>query len=306
MERKLILASWAGVESFVGDETWRAGDAKYYVGIVGFPLPLQTPRSVLESRPWPTEVKLVAFRLEGRPVEKATVTLGSSVLVSSQAEMRALVHREAYLGRIRLRAGEEAAPVVIRAMVPKEDPAWNFYFRYDITVYRLDRGVLSETIRVPSGDVPCIGDLDGDGDAEIVTWRRISDDEQLFGWVPPWPIVRTLVDGRYEERTEEFWSLFADVAEALERVERSVQTRQGFVLPDDPCVPEYLGRAYELLGEKEKAIAAYRSAESRHLDWAGQEESRRVADRARRHREAAVAMRQRRVRLEAQEEIGSR
>jgi hypothetical protein len=209
------------------------------------------------------EMKLVVFRLEGSPPEQASVKIQRSVPIFTRAEVKALQYLQACIGQVWPADEDRAMPVVIRAMQPGELPYGGFWRRYDIAVYRLAAEALTETIRVASSDPPWIGDLGGDGTVEIVTWQRISDEPELFGSVPPWPIVRTLVDGQYQVRTEQFPSLFVEVAAALQRVDEHMQMGETPRGLRDPRVPEYLARAYELLGETGKATAARKRAQRR-------------------------------------------
>ena len=98
--------------------------------------------------------------------------------------------------------------VAIRGLQP-----WTISARsYDVVLYRPDRGRLRRMLQFPSAAPPWVGDLDADGDPEIVTWRQTSID--LGGCNRTLsPVVHTLVNGRYLARGEQFPSLTPVVAD---------------------------------------------------------------------------------------------
>jgi hypothetical protein len=110
--------------------------------------------------------------------------------------------------------------------------------------------------------------------------------------------VRALVSGRYEVRTERFTSLVADVAAALSKLEQRLQEGGNHTPPDYPSVPEYLGRAHEILGNDDLAIAAYERAERKYLAWAAEFERHRREREAEAYRQGAASVRARRLLLQ--------
>jgi len=255
--------------------SWRDGDATYYVVIAaggpsGIAIRYPTPKSIL-------------FRSSAQGPEKA----GEGIPAFTTAERAAAGQRlRAHTGIVERGPGQSALLVVIRGLAPWQ-PSNN---AHDVVLYRPSPAGLVKVLQKPSSEMPWVGDLDDDGDAEILTWRRTSW-EPPGGPARPWPIVRTLVDGRYEVRTEQFPSVFPDVLRELTKWEPA--------FPLDPKLPDHVGRAYEILGQTESAIAAYQRAEQKYRATADRAQKKGQAQQARLHREAAEAVKQRRLRLES-------
>jgi tetratricopeptide (TPR) repeat protein len=261
MEEHLIGAT---VDPVLQHATWRAGDTAHCVGMACWPHLVRTDFGSTSQQEVPR--KLVVFRYTAGPMQRAVVTVTSSIAIFTCADLESMVQPRACSGLIRIEPSRAAVPVLVRSFRPTHGPWEEQYVHYELVMYRLDRGILAPLVSLPASAMPWVGDLDGDGDAEIVTWRSIGIRGEPIGWESlGWPEVRTLVDGQYKVRTEQFRSLVADVAAALDRLEKRLQQGGDHSPPDYPTVPEYLGRAYEILGETEAAIAAYERAERKYL-----------------------------------------
>lgn len=260
--------------------TWRRGDVEHCVGVVRWSQ-LGRPRDSAAR-------KLVAFRCERRSAENATIVPTGSVPVFATTDLPSTGSATAHVGIVRLEPGEAAAIAVVRAVGPSTVRAV-FTFSYDVTLHRLEGELLMPMLQVDSATVPWVGDLDEDGDAEIVTWRWLTYPRASTTGMP-WPTVRSLVNGRYEIRTEQFPSLFEDVAAVLVEREREY--------PLDSSLSDGLGQAYEVLAKKDLAIAAYQRAEKKHLEMADRMAKKGESEQARLHRRAALAVKDRRLRLE--------
>jgi hypothetical protein len=148
---------------------------------------------------------------------------------------------------------------------------------YRLTLHALRDGALVKSLELESVGLPWVTDLDDDGDAELITWGWAVCYPHYPAGNVLWPEVRTRVPGGYEVRTEQFAGLFGPVADALRHRETTCATK-------DPKVSDYLGRAYEMLGDSKGALEAYGRAERKYV--------------ARDEGQAAAAVRQRRLRLE--------
>lgn len=178
----------------------------------------------------------------------------------------------AYVGVVALEKGERAVLAVIVETQPIPDR-----YDYHLGLHALRDGRLVKTLELASVGLPWICDLDGDGDAEVVTWRWAVHYPISMARSVLWPIVRARVGDRYQVRTEQFPSLFEPVARQLRLFEL------GYA-PGDPKVSDYLGRAYEILGQRELALGSYERAERKYA--------------AQGDRQAAADVESRRLRLE--------
>jgi len=282
-----LLPDGYDVDRVLTHRTWRAGDAEHYVAVVTWPH--QTPAM------WSTAPKLVLF------ADKAgRLTKSAAAPTFSTQELRRVKEAcepyewwdsaSAYVGIVGPGDGSKAELVVIRAY----DNRWRAgpaVRDYDVVVYRVLGGKLVRGLACPSAATPWVTDLDGDGSAEVITFREVTMDR--LRWRPvPWPIVRARQGEGYEVRSEAFPGVFEVVVPILVACERDS--------PSDPKIPDHLARAYEITAKKGLAIAAYARAEKKHYATANRMEKKGYARQARLHRESAVAMRQRRLRLEAQ------
>ncbi len=274
------LLGGVSVQPVLLHPTWRHGDVEHCVGVV---------RWSQSGRPRDSAArKLVAFRCERRSAENATIVPTGSVPVFATTDLPSTGSATAHVGIVRLEPGEAAAIAVVRAVGPSTVRAV-LTFSYDVTLHRLEGELLMPMLRVDSAAVPWVGDLDEDGDAEIVTWHWLTYPTPSTTGIP-WPTIRSLVNGRYEIRTEHFPSLFEDVASVLVEREREY--------PLDSSLSDGLGQAYEVLAKKDLAIAAYQRAEKKHLEMADRMAKKGESEQARLHRRAALAVKDRRLRLE--------
>jgi hypothetical protein len=276
-----LLPPGYGIQRILSDPAWRNAGAAYYVGVATSE-PAAHP-SLVAVAP-----KLVLFRREGRRLEK-----GSVVPTFTAAEIRtgSDVRRmpSGYARCLAPAPGRPAHVVVIRSFAPRRI-AQSGFVSYDVSVYRFEHARLQKLLQVPAASTPWAGDLDGDGDAEIVAWHHIRPD--LWPFSPlQWPSVHTLVGDGYEQRTEEFAPLFREVARVF--ADREPQYTQ------DPKVAEYVGRAYEILDQNESAIAAYGRAEVKYGKLEQRAAGNKHTQQARLYRQAAASVRERRLRLEA-------
>ncbi len=273
------------IDRILSHPTWREGEATYYVGAA-------TWGAV--TRIWSVAPKLAVFRSEARDLR-----LTSTVPTFATSEIGSRWNPPtACLGVVGPADGLPAKLVALRSAIvkrtprsrpaPKPQPTYG-EIAYDAILYRLEKGVLLKDLQLPSAAMPWVGDLDEDGDAEIVTWHHISRERWPVDRLP-WPIVHTLVNGQYEVRSEKFPSLFEPVADVLAERERQDQL--------EPKFAKYLGRAYGMLGKPELAAAAYQRAADKHEEMARRLGAKGLADQARLHREAAAEVRERCLRLE--------
>jgi len=273
--KHLSWPSHLALARVLSHDTWRDGDARYYVGIMGTHWGLALCHVV---------PKLLLYRSHDDDIEQ----IGNALPVFSMGEFAKTYYApRAYAGLLPLGAEQPAAVVAIRPLA-----IWRVSPRsYGLSLYSVTPRGLVKSLEAGSAFMPWFGDLDEDGDAEIVTWQCPSCD----GHPPyrvPWPTVRTLVDARYQIDAQPFPQLFPHVARVLgEREER---------YPQDPNIADYLGRAHEITGKTDLAIAAYRRAEEKYRAKAAIIAAKGQEYRARRHREAADAVEQRLLRIEAE------
>jgi hypothetical protein len=229
------------VERVLTHPTWQDGATTHWVAVATW-----TRASLFAGSIAP---KLVLFReTEGRlencsavsTYARAELAKGCPVVPTYVGVCVSSPDRPASVAAIRAhsRRGSEVPPSVV----------------YDVTLYSLKPGALVQEVRLPSDAMPWVGDLDADGDAEIITWRLERGQPDLNDPFP-WPIVHTLVDGRYEERTSDFRGLFSDMATAL-----AEQDREGLLTWDHLY---FLARVYEMLHDTDQAVAAYRRLEGK-------------------------------------------
>jgi tetratricopeptide (TPR) repeat protein len=213
--------------------------------------------------------------------------VGDVVPIYTRDEVAAVDAPRWYLGAATLGPGEAAAVAVLRKVSRHSSSPGS----HDVAAYRLTPGGLQQILRAPSDDLPWVGDLDQDGDMEIVTWRHMTAATGLRRPVP-WPIVHTMVNGGYEIRTLEFPQLLDDmVALAVQHEERK---------PLDPTVPDYLSQAYERLGRMQLAIAACERAERKYLQYSEAAREDGLDNLVGHYRMAAQRIRQRLLRLQAE------
>lgn len=256
--------------------TWTHGDATYYIAVATLH---QTRLDLGSSVP-----KLVLFKHGGGPMELLdTVSVFSAREEASAWNTVWPPPPGACVGVVPPGTdGERAMVAAVRALASESRwPRWRG--RYEVILYALEPGALVRELRVPSAAMPWVTDIDDDGDAEIITWHSP---------LAAWPVVQTLVDGRYETRTEQFPSVFEGVPSVLENFEPGEDVA-------DPNLPDYAGRAYEILGQRALAIEAYRRAERKYRERADQLAAKGQEWSARDHRQGAAAARDRRLRLEA-------
>jgi len=261
-DAQALLHNGTHVRRIVSHPSWCEGDTTYYVasasGSYG-PLRLVNGSGAIDL-----------FRKRRGRWEHISVVLAFA------AGEHAWPRSAAYLDVVRLEKEQRAALAVIVE-------ARRTYERYDyyLMLHALRAGRLVKTLELASVGLPYVTDLDEDGYAELITWRWAV----CYPLYPPanvlWPEVRTRVGGGYEVRTEQFASLFGPIAEALRNRETTCATT-------DPNVSDYLGRAYQICGETELAIAAYERAERKYVAKARNDE--------------AAAVTERRLRLEAERE----
>jgi len=260
--------------------TWRQGDREYRVAVAGGGV---GDWSVLYEVP-----KLVLYSSRGQSLRQ----IGNPVPVFSMDELATTYYPpRAYAGLLEPGPGDDAAVVAVRPL-----DAWRLApDSYGLSLYDLTERGLVQTLDVPSTFIPWLGDLDEDGDTEIVTWHCPTCDEEPPNRAP-WPIVRTLVDGHYELASKPFPRLHQHLARVLAEREHRY--------PQDPHIADYLGRAHEITGETELAIAACQRAEQKYRAKAVLIAHKGQMRRARRHREAAEAVKQRRLRLQSEGGVG--
>jgi len=279
MER--LLPSGYQVGRILSHPTWRRGGATHYLGVISW---LHESRSVLSMAP-----KLAVFVQQGERLTRThtTATFDAQELPHVWSRWDG---PNTYVGMVVHKDGRPAEPVVIRAYRPRGMLAL-LGLSYDVFLYRLANGKMVKTLALPSAVMPWVADLDDDREAEIITFRHVSMA------VPPrkpapWPIVHTRVNGEYEARSGQFPSVFAVVAPILLAREREA--------PMDPRIPHCLGRAHEIIGKKGLAIAAYKRAEEKYRQTAERMQKKGEAEQAHLHREAAAAVKEHRLRLEAE------
>ena len=271
----------AAVSSVLEHPTWRQDDVTHYVCVLSW---ADIPSA------GPTDRQLLVCRRSDPEADDGEVVPTFQSRIFSTTEREWMRDPVAYVGTISLQQGDPAAAVLIRAFLPQgssQDLA------YDVSLYRLDDGTLKQILRVPSTLMPWVGDLDEDGDAEIVTWQGIPAEPQARrrGFAH-WPVVRTLVDGHYEARTQSFPTIIKDFVAAA--------TRRGASLMDDGRGCDYLAYAYETLGETDLAISTYRAAELNYWQRAAELATKGSAAQARSHVARALEARHHRLRLQAQ------
>lgn len=281
-----LLPSAYRVHRILTHNTWRQDEATQRLAVITFPC---WPWDFLSTAP-----KLVVFAERGGKLERAG---GASTYSPREYTGRPAWDLETYVGLCVWEAGEPAGVMVVRSIEHPGGSMEDFQTRVsEMTLYRLESGTLVEMLRLPSAAIPWVGDVDGDGDAEVVTWR----DSRVEVWPtgPPlaWPAVHTLVSGRYEERTERFPALFAHFVPGLTR-----QDSHGLLGPGGLVC---LGRAYEILGERELALRTYERAEGAVAERSVGRAFRDQAEADQVIGHALKELRQRRERLEAQVEGG--
>jgi tetratricopeptide (TPR) repeat protein len=251
---------------------WRRADAAYYVGVTKWAddrFPLLGDAS-----------EFVLFRRQGDRLAK----LSQGPDVGAWQRRLSGVCIPMYAALVVPQPGAPPAAVLISRLYARR------VYPHRVSMYRLANETLIKTLELTSMAMPWVGDLDDDGDAEIITWRPASLEPFVWAAVP-WPMVHTLVDGAYQVRTEQFPSLFPEVARTLAAAEGRY--------PPDAKLPDHLGRAYEILGQRDAALAAYRRAEGKYVATADRMQSKGHTRQARLHRQAAATVRGRRLRLEA-------
>ncbi len=279
---------------------WRQGDTDHYVAVVSLS---QTEPTVFSIYPG-----LIVFE-QGREGLTWTAALDAGITVDDSLTERA---RGSFVGLAAPSA--DSPPTVALIQFFWEISSWKMPdVAFDVALYRLEDGALRQTLQLPSDSLPWVGDIDDDGDAEIVTWRNITPDVQLprgFAaiqqrwpsipqglWQPEqehfiaWPTVRSMVDGEYVIRTEQFPRLFEPMPAALAEAERDY--------PINAMLSDCLGLAYEILGESRPAIQALERAERKHLAVAEDMANKGDADHEQVHRQAVADVRARRLALEA-------
>jgi tetratricopeptide (TPR) repeat protein len=282
-----LLPQGYRVHRILGDPTWRDGRMTYLVGVAN-QAPPQLEMGIGAGR-------LALFGREGDQLRKLAVTPVFSHRELTTAGYDPTAHVAAFTPQ----PGQRAMLAVIRAGLGgtlvwpnwwwRASPWWHPGLCYDMVLYSVERGHLAKTLQARSAAMPWVGDLDGDEDIEMVTWQEVSRELQQPDRVP-WPIVRTLVKGRYEVRTEEFPMLFEPVPRVLAKRKHRYRS--------DPKLADHLGRAFEILGRREEAAAAYELAEQKYRATAERKAKKGEADQARLHTLAAEAVKHRRVRLE--------
>lgn len=275
-----LLGEGYRVHRVLSHPSWSQGSETYHLGVVG---PFDNGLSTISIAP-----ALALFRSRGG-------RLDVSALVPSftQEEVaRAAAPLRAYVGLVACHADAPAMAVVIQELLP-ESLERQEYVTYDVVLYRLEQGALVRTLSAPSTAMPWVGDLDNDGDVEVVAWRETSwelEEEERV----PWPVVHTLVDGRYKLRTREFPSLFCAIVPLLAEREDTY--------PLDPKLSDYLARAYEIMGDRRPAIAAYQRAAHRYAEAASRMTKLGSLDQALRYAQLEVAARERYLWLTAEDD----
>ena len=274
------------IERVLTHPTWRKGSVSRHIGVASWAYRSYAVGSIA--------AKLVLFRDDGERLEKASV----APLFSLRELPRAAYLPPAYVDVIRPDATRSAEVVAIRAGLNRrylwQRRRWTRrpwqppHGTYDMLVFRVEGQRLVKAFQASSVAMPWVGDLDNDDDPEIVTWRPTT--LNISPYPPLWPTVHTSVNGQYEDRTEQFPSLFEVIASVLAAKEAQY--------PRDPKLPDYLGRAYEILGKKEPALEAYRRAERKYRETAERKMKKGDAQQARLHREAAAEVREHCLRLE--------
>ena len=255
-QMQALLPSDRPVQGISSHASWSEGDATYYVAVTVHSLNYAALRGIPAS--------IALFQQRGAALRNLDAVRACAVAPGAKWRV------SAYADLVALHQGKAAALAVIADTAPTAPSP-----DYRLTLYGVADGALIKTLELQSAGLPCVTDLDDDGDAELITWRWALYYPQYRDASVLWPIVRTRVNGRYEERTEQFPALFGPVAQALRQCE-------GVYAPKDPKVSEYLGRAYEILGETAEAIAAYERAERKYVATADHDEAAMV--RARRQR----------------------
>jgi hypothetical protein len=258
--------------------TWREAGVEYCIGIAD--------KGPLERTVRCVAPKLVLFRRAEGTV-KALDAVATYRPKELEGAWSGVGGPTAFPALIAPDDAQAAVLACIRYFIPSRPGA----MKYDLTIWRREQARLVRRLELPSRGWPWMGDLDEDGDVEIVTWPLKPIDGGL-GTGVRWPIIRTLVDGEYQARSAQFTDLFAAMASFYERLEQG--------RPLDAKLPRRVAEAHEVVGDWDRAIAAYGRAERKHYATADRMEKKGYTEQARLHREAAVGMRERRTQLEAE------
>ncbi|MGD8240562.1 MAG: HEAT repeat domain-containing protein, partial [Armatimonadota bacterium] len=191
------------VERILTHPTWRPGDTTYYLAIATF-----TATGVRFVAVAP---KLVLFQERSGRLQKLS---GVSTYTPPASGRAGLVY-PTYVDLCVTEAARSASVVVIRPVQqPRDTPSSRRRILPELLLYHLESDTLVEAVRMRIRSVPWIGDIDDDGDAEIVTWDSTAAD--LLPIIQyQWPTIHALVEGEYQDRTDQFPAVFADLAAAL-------------------------------------------------------------------------------------------
>ncbi len=302
------LPSADHIERILTHPSWRTGDTTYYIALATF---TRTGVRFFGIAP-----KLILFKQRRGELQK----LSSISTYEPPASGRSGLVYPTYVELCITEPDRPASMVVIRPVEERGEPRLSHWGPiHELVLYRLKTDTLVEGVRFRSPRAPWIGDIDEDGDAEIVTWRW-SAAAFVLSTRHIWPTVHSLVKGKYEDRTDQFPTLFADMAASMRASERDDDDRL------DQSDLSQLARAYELLADAENAIETYQRLERecraqadereqaladmspsqlQELQAMNKEILQLVQDSIASLRKAAETVRERRLELEAQQVTGA-
>ncbi|MFQ6131493.1 MAG: hypothetical protein ACE5R4_05620 [Armatimonadota bacterium] len=123
--------------------------------------------------------------------------------------------------------------------------------RYQLAVLEVEPPRLRVAFQGGSALPAVVADLDGEAAEEIALfWPKTLN--LNAEWRPMWLDVHRLRGGRWEVSNQAFPELYDEVVADFEQAEKQA--------PQDEKVLDYLGRAYAIVGEKEKALGAWSRA----------------------------------------------
>jgi len=229
------------VERIKTHATWRDGETTYWLAVTTWMHAGLFAGSVAP--------KLVLFRESEGRLEKCFAVSTYTPAELAKGCPRVPTYVDVYVTE----ANAPASVVAIRAH--PRPPSERLRFSgliYDLTVYRFESGALVPGDQLVSEGMPWVGDLDEDGDAEIVTWRAIGPDLRFLASFPR-PVVHRLINGECEERTLRFPTLFEQMLAALGEQERHPERLRDTLY--------WEARIHEMLSNATLAAAAYERLE---------------------------------------------